>query len=218
MWQEEFPLHIIPHIFPDFGTVGVRLTVVDTASQTSQSVQNLTVTRNCLPWGGNGIIGWNPFAAYTNCNTLQGIQAQFGPKRVPDYVFLGAAQTLQLPGFLKKLGLNGTAGIQLVVTHGVTASFPSANTQNSVFIQLQLAAGPGLQLPSVGGLSGGIGWFGPPDKAQPPPTDPQINGFINGFTYSAGASAGFAGLRIRILDHHQPGTTRSGRRGMVFRQ
>jgi photosystem II stability/assembly factor-like uncharacterized protein len=196
VWQQEFPLHIVPHIYPDYGTVGVRLTVTDISGATSQSVQNLTVSRDCQQWGGNGVFGFNPFAGYTTCDTLAGIQSQFGPRRPRDYIFLGASKSLKLPSVLAKLGLGAAGSVQLVVTHGVLAQFPSANTLNSVFIQLQLTAGVGVKLPSTDGLSGGEGWLGPPDAAQPPPSDADINNFVNGFTYSAGASAGFAGYGI----------------------
>jgi hypothetical protein len=197
VWQKEFPLHIVPHIYPDFGTVGVRLTVTDVAFHTSQSAQALKVSRDCQQWGGNGIFGWNPFAGYTTCDTMAGFQSQFGPKRPKDYVFFGATKQLQLLPVLQRLGLKGAAGgVQLVITHGVLSNFPSTNDLNSVFIQLQLTAGLGVKLPSANGLSGGVGWLGPPDAGQPPPSDAAINQFVDGFTTSAGVSSGFAGYGL----------------------
>ena len=196
VWQQEYPLHIIPHVYPDYGTVGVQLSVTDTAGVTSQTNQALTISKNCEPWGGNGVFGINPFAEYTTCDTLNGFQVQFGAKRAPDYIFLGDAQVLPLPDRLTKLGLGAAGSVQLVITHGVTAPFSLANAAGSVFLQLQLNIGAGVKLPSTSGLSGGVGWLGPPDAAQPPPTDPQINNFVNGFTLSAGASAGYPGYGI----------------------
>ena len=41
-----------------------------------------------------------------------------------------------------------------------------------------------------------MGWLGPPDAAQPPPSDAAINQFVDGFTTSAGVSSGFAGYGL----------------------
>jgi hypothetical protein len=181
LWQAQLPDHIVPHIFPSFGHVGVRLTVTDSAGAKSVYVRNATVSRECLQWGGGGIFGWNPFEGYTTCDTYNGFAAQFGPHRLPpDYVFFSIGSGAKLPTKLPLLrALTVGGGLQLVVTRGA-----------KVFLQLSLSGGLGGagKQEVVGG-----GWVGPPAPENRPADNSTIDEFVNGWTTSAGGSLGFKG-------------------------
>jgi hypothetical protein len=178
-WQVQFPAHVVPHVFPYSGTVGVRLTVTDSAGKTDVYVRNLAVSQECLQWGGNGLFGWNPFAGYTTCDTRRGFEAEIGPHRAPDYAVITLGSGFKLPAAARGLTAGGAA--QLYITRGVLNGAPG-----SVLLGMRLSVGLGLASRSA---TVGFGWIGPPDPDHQPP-DAAIAAFINGYTLPAGFSAG----------------------------
>ena len=185
-WQTEFPAHVVPHVYPYSGTIGVRLTVTDTAGKTSQFVRNLTVSQECLQWGGNGLFGWNPFAGYTTCNTWAGFQSEIGPHRwPPDYAVISLGRDIDLPQVAE--GLKALGAAQLYLTRGVLDGAP-----DSVLLGAQMSIGPKVDLKFNSAATVGFGWVGPPDPAHQPKTkadDAAISNFISGFTIPAGLTA-----------------------------
>jgi hypothetical protein len=177
VWQAYFPYHIVPHLFDFFGAVGVGLTVTDTAGHTStQYTQNYAVSRDCLPWGGP-LSSW--FGGFTVCDTYNGIAAQFGSHRAPDYISFNITNLLLANGG-GLLGLNG--GIGLVIIPRLISSDP----QHAVLISGQ--AGAGVSTP---GAAAGVtfGWLGPPGPDNRPNEPEEIFEFVNGADLFGGFSA-----------------------------
>jgi probable HAF family extracellular repeat protein len=165
-WQAEFPAHVVPHIYPYSGTIGVRLTVTDTAGKTSQYARNLTVSQECLQWGGNGLFGVNPFRGYTTCDTRAGFESEIGPHRAPDYVVISLSKGFDLPPIAR--GLSTLCAAQVYITRGVLDGAP-----DSVLLGAQMSIGLNL---SSKDASVGFGWVGPPDPSHQP-SDAAISSF-----------------------------------------
>lgn len=177
VWQAYFPYHIVPHLFDFYGTVGVGLKVTDQTGHTSTDyTHNYTVSRDCQPWGGP-LSSW--FGGFTVCDTYNGIAAQFGPHRAPDYIGFNVTNIL-LPSGGRFLGFNGS--VSLVIIPRLIASHP----QHAVFIAPMISAGI-----STPGASAGItsGWLGPPGPANRPGDPEQIYQFVNGADLFGGFSA-----------------------------
>jgi hypothetical protein len=187
IWQAYFPQHIVPHLYdyyttPNNGTLDVTLTTTDYGGPPpSQYHEVLHVSTDCQGFWG-GLLG-TLFGSW-GCAVYDGIAAQFGPHRLPDYVALNLSK--QLSGSISKsLGLTG--GISLVLTHGSIRSFP-VGAGDSVFVSVYLSGGRSISLfPATVGW----GWVGTPDPGNTPSDDTIVGRFVDGLDVFSGFQLGF---------------------------
>jgi nucleoside-specific outer membrane channel protein Tsx len=196
VWKQQFKYHNVPHVFPDPGHVGVRLSIIDRKREVGQSVQNLTVSPDCLQWAGNGILGWNPFRGFTDCNTRAGIDAvaDVANYRLPDYLTF----SVNLGSDGKGFAFGG--GVTLTVTNNIVKH---PLDRRNVFLGLEVHAGPELnvkpKVPSVKDVvSVTAGWVGPPDNSVAPPDAQAIYKAVNGGAITAGFGASILGLGLNV--------------------
>ncbi len=197
VWQAYFPYHIVPHLFDFYGAVGVGLTVVDKAGhQSSQYTQNYSVSRDCLPWGGP-LSKW--FGGYTVCDTYNGIAAQFGPKRGPDYLSVSLSGIPGLSGDTLGIGF----GLSLTVIPRLLFTDPA----NAAFVSIQAQVGVGTPGNS---LNISQGWLGPPDPNNYPNNAEDIASFVDGTDLFGGFAAGLFGLGLGFTALENPSTGQAG--------
>lgn len=156
-WLNEFPFHIVPHVFTSVGSVPVALTETDAANQTGTGTQSITVLNTCNP--ALMALGFaNPvLLGLTTCEAQQGLAFLTTFNRSPDY-----------------LSVSFTKGAD-VVSGGVTVSVTHTG---EIFVTSGGAVGVDPSLNPGEVVSVSSGYVGTP--ATNPLSDPVINNFLTG--------------------------------------
>jgi hypothetical protein len=167
VWKHYFPLHIIPHIYPNRGTVQVAHEVLDTARVKREAARKISISPHCYVWGG----GWIPVLnQYTTCDTQLGFELAFSPNRRPDYLAYDVSGSSPNP--LVPVGMGAT----LTVTN-----------DGSVFVGLHAGLSAGASVFGVASVAVSSGYIGSPHEHAP--ADWRVDDFVGGWTIPVQAYA-----------------------------